>query len=307
MQIKTLKKHARRSFIKYWDLYILLIPVLAYFIIFKYFPMYGLQIAFKNFSPRLGFSKSPWVGLDHFIRFFTSHNFGQIIYNTISISVVTLIFTYPCPIILALLLNEMHNATYKKIVQTVTYAPHFLSTVVVIGMMVSFLSPSTGIINHIIKLFGGEPVYFITRPEYFKPLYVISDIWKNTGWNSIIFLSALANVDVNLYEAAKIDGANRWQQLLNITLPSIIPTSIIILILNCGKLMNVGFEKVFLMQTDLTLGVSEVISTYVYKQGILSTQFSYSTAIGFFNSVINFVLLVVVNYIAKKVSDVSLW
>jgi len=269
--------------------------------------MYGLQIAFKSYSLRLGFSKSPWVGLDHFIRFFKSPNFGQIMYNTISISAVTLVFTYPFPIILALLLNEMHNATYKKVVQTVTYAPHFLSTVVVIGMMVSFLSPSTGIINHIIKLFGREPVYFITKPEYFKPLYVISEIWKNTGWNSIIFLSALANVDVSLYEASKIDGANRWQQLLNITLPSIIPTSIIILILNCGKVMNVGFEKVFLMQTDLTLGVSEVISTYVYKQGILNTQFSYSTAVGFFNSVINFALLVVVNYVAKKVSDVSLW
>lgn len=285
----------------------MLIPVLLYFVIFKYVPMYGLQIAFKDFSPRKGFMGSPWVGLEHFVRFFSSYNSGRIIFNTVYISVLTLIFTFPLPIILALLLNETRSKRLKKTLQTITYAPHFLSTVVVVGMMISFVSPTTGIVNQIIKFFGGDPVYFITKPAWFIPLYILSDVWKNTGWSSIIFMSALAGVDPGLYEAAKIDGANRWQQIRSITVPTIMPTIIVMLILNCGKVMSVGFEKIFLMQTDLTLGVSEVISTFVYSQGIQGGQFSYATAVGLFNSAVNFALLMTVNAISKRVTETSLW
>lgn len=285
----------------------MLIPVLLYFVVFKYVPMYGLQIAFKDFSPRKGFMGSPWVGLEHFVRFFSSYNSGRIIFNTVYISVLTLIFTFPLPIILALLLNETRSKRLKKTLQTITYAPHFLSTVVVVGMMISFVSPTTGIVNQIIKFFGGGPVYFITKPAWFIPLYILSDVWKNTGWSSIIFMSALAGVDPGLYEAAKIDGANRWQQIRSITVPTIMPTIIVMLILNCGKVMSVGFEKIFLMQTDLTLGVSEVISTFVYSQGIQGGQFSYATAVGLFNSAVNFALLMTVNAISKRVTETSLW
>lgn len=285
----------------------MLIPVLLYFVVFKYVPMYGLQIAFKDFSPRKGFMGSPWVGLEHFVRFFSSYNSGRIIFNTVYISVLTLIFTFPLPIILALLLNETRSKRLKKTLQTITYAPHFLSTVVVVGMMISFVSPTTGIVNQIIKFFGGDPVYFITKPAWFIPLYILSDVWKNTGWSSIIFMSALAGVDPGLYEAAKIDGANRWQQIRSITVPTIMPTIIVMLILNCGKVMSVGFEKIFLMQTDLTLGVSEVISTFVYSQGIQGGQFSYATAVGLFNSAVNFALLMTVNAISKRVTETSLW
>lgn len=292
---------------KYWDLYLLLVPVVAYFVLFKYLPMYGLQIAFKDYTPRKGYWGSPWVGFEHFIRFLSSYNFWQIMYNTVSISVLTLIFTFPLPIMLALLLNETRNKRFKGALQTITYTPHFLSTVVVVGMMVAFVSPSSGIINHLIQLFGGQPVYFMTKPQWFKPLYILSDIWKNTGWSSIIFVAALANVDLGLYEAAKVDGANRRQRLFHITFPCLAPTMIIMLILSCGKVMGVGFEKIFLMQTDLTLGVSQVISTYVYQQGIVQSQFSYATAIGIFDAVINFTVLLIVNRIAKKTSDISLW
>lgn len=296
-----------KSVRKYWDLYLLLVPVAAYFILFQYLPMYGLQIAFKDYSPRKGYWGSPWVGFEHFTRFLSSYNFWQIMYNTVSISVLTLIFTFPLPIMLALLLNETRSKRFKGALQTITYTPHFLSTVVVVGMMVAFVSPSTGIINQLIRLFGGQPVYFMTKPEWFKPLYIISDIWKNTGWSSIIFVSALANVDLGLYEAAKVDGANRRQRLFHITFPCLAPTMIIMLILSCGKIMGVGFEKIFLMQTDLTLGISQVISTYVYQQGIVQSQFSYATAVGIFDSLINFAVLLIVNRIAKKASDISLW
>lgn len=300
---RTLKRSAR----KYWDLYLLLIPVVAYFVIFKYLPIYGLQIAFRNYVPRRGFLGSDWVGLAHFARFFSTYSCWSIILNTILLAVLNLAFSFPLPILLALLLNEMRNQKFKTALQTITYAPHFLSTVVIVGMITAFCSPSTGVVNTIIKSFGGEPIYFMAQKQWFRPLYIISDVWTGMGWNSIIFLSALAGVDQEMYEAARIDGANRWQQLWRITLPSIIPTIAVMLILNCGKVMNVGFEKVFLMQTDLNLSVSEVISTFVYKQGILETQTSYATAIGLMNSVVNFILVIAVNGISKRVSEVGLW
>ena len=297
----------RRSARKYWDLYLLLIPVLVYFILFKFLPMYGLQISFRDYQPRKGFFGSEWVGLKHFARFFSSYNCWNIIGNTLILSMLTLLFCFPLPIVLALLLNEMRNGAYKKVVQTATYAPHFLSTVVVVGMVTAFCSPSTGIVNVIIRAFGGEPIYFMAKKEWFRPLYIISEVWTSMGWDSIIFLSALAGVDVQMYEAARIDGASRTKQLLYITLPSIVPTIAVMLILNCGRVMNIGFEKVFLMQTDLNLSVSEVISTFVYRQGIISTQTSYATAVGLMNSGVNFLLVLLVNEISKRVSEVGLW
>lgn len=307
MQRKSLGRELKRSAGKYWDLYLLLIPVLAYFIIFKFVPMYGVQIAFRDYVPRKGILGSNWVGFKHFSRFFASYNCGQIIWNTIYLSVLNLLFNFPLPILLALLLNEIRVKACKKTLQMVTYAPHFLSTVVVCGMVVSFCSPSTGVVNTIIKSLGGEPIYFMAKEAWFRPLYVISDVWKNMGWNSIIFLSALAAIDPALYEAASIDGASRAKQMLHVTLPSIVPTIAVMLILNCGKVMNLGFEKVFLLQTDLNLDVSEVISTMVYRQGILNSKFSYAAAIDLFNSVVNLILLFAVNAISKRVSQVSLW
>lgn len=297
----------KRSGLKYWDLYLLLLPVAAYFIIFKYLPMHGLQIAFRDYVPRKGVLGSDWVNLKHFSRFFTSYNFSGILQNTILLSVLNLLFSFSFPIVLALLLNEIRSGAFKRTLQMVTYAPHFLSTVVVVGMIYSFCSPSTGIVNAIIKRLGGESIYFMAKAEWFRPLYIVSDVWKNMGWNSIIFLSALAGVDPGLYEAAHIDGASRWKRLVHVTLPSIIPTIAVMLILNCGKVMNVGFEKVFLMQTDLNLDASEVISTLVYRQGILNGKLSYAAAIDLFNSGINFALVVLVNTVSKKVSQVGLW
>lgn len=304
---KTHRPSMKRSLRKYWDLYLILIPVVAYFVLFKFLPMYGLQIAFRDYKPRRGFWGSDWVGLKHFIRFFSTYTCWQIISNTLLLSLLTLLFTFPLPILLALILNEMRDGLYKKTAQTITYAPHFLSTVVVVGMITAFCSPSTGIVNTLIKSFGGTPIYFMAKAEWFRPLYVISEVWTNTGWDSIIFLSALSSIDMQMYEAAKIDGASRLKMLRWITLPSIMPTIAIMLILHCGRIMSIGFEKVFLLQTDLNIGVSEVISTFVYQQGIRSAQTSYATAVGLMNSVVNFILVITVNTVSKRVSEVSLW
>ncbi len=301
------KRLILRSARKYWDLYLILLPTVVYFIVFKYLPMVGLTMAFNDYMPNLGYFKSPYVGLGFFYRFFSSYFSLTIIFNTLTLSALNLLFTFPLPIVLALLLNEMRAKRYKKLVQTVTYAPHFLSTVVVVGMVTAFCSPSTGVVNDIIKFFGGEPIYFMAKENWFRPLYVISEVWSTMGWNSIIFLSALTGIDQQMYEAARIDGASRLQTLNRITFPSILPTVSIMLIINCGHVMSLGFEKVYLMQTDLNLNVSRVISTYVYEQGILKTETSYSTAIGLMNSVVNFILVVTVNAISRKVGEVSLW
>ena len=296
-----------RSARKYWDLYLILLPTVVYFIVFKYLPMVGLTMAFNDYMPNLGYFRCPYVGLGFFHRFFSSYFSLTIIFNTLILSALNLLFTFPLPIVLALLLNEMRAKGYKKLIQTVTYAPHFLSTVVVVGMVTSFCSPSTGVVNDIIKFFGGEPIYFMAKREWFRPLYIISEVWSTMGWNSIIFLSALTGIDQQMYEAARIDGASRLQTLNRITFPSILPTVSIMLIINCGHVMSLGFEKVYLMQTDLNLDVSRVISTYVYEQGILKTETSYSTAIGLMNSVVNFILVITVNAISRKVGEVSLW
>lgn len=292
---------------RYWQLYIFLLPALIYFLIFHYGPMYGVQIAFKRYMPSLGIIGSPWVGFDHFKRFFNSYYFGDLIKNTLGISIYELILGFPMPIILALVFNELKNGFFKKFAQTVTYAPHFISTVVIVGMLVSFLSPSTGIINHIISALGGNRHAFLEDPKWFKTIYVLSGIWQNTGWNTIIYMSALAGVNPELHEAAAIDGASRFQRLLYINLPALVPTMIILLIMNFGSIMSMGYEKILLMQNPLNIAASNVISTFTYQQGLIDANYSYAAAVGLFNAAINAILLLSVNKITRKVTDIGLW
>ena len=299
---KTLQS-MRRNYV----LYLFLLPAAAYILIFMYVPMYGIQLSFKSFSPALGIWGSPWVGLKWWRTFLNSPRFIQIFYNTISISLYSLVAGFPMPIILALLLNSVTAMKYKKFVQTVTYMPHFISIVVLVGMISVFFSPRSGFVNTIITFFGGQAIYFMGEPTLFRHLYVLSGVWQSTGWGSIIYVAALTGVSPELHESAMIDGANRLKRIWHIDIPTIIPTMIILLILNCGQIMNVGFEKTFLMQNSLNATVSEVISTYTYKIGLLQAEYSYSTAIGLFNNLINFFILVSVNRIARKLSGSSLW
>ncbi|MCG3088061.1 ABC transporter permease [Sporosarcina cyprini] len=307
---KEAKRKARskwwKSVWRNWELYVLLSPVILYFLVFHYFPLYGLQIAFKDFIASKGILGSPWVGFKHFERFFNSYYFWRLIKNTIGIGVFTLAVSFPVPIIIALMLNEVKSLRYKKFVQTVIYAPHFLSTVVVVGMLLLFVK-TDGMINQLIRLFGGTPIDFISEPSWFKSLYVFSDVWQTMGWSSIIYIAALAAVDPAQHEAAMIDGASRLQRILHINIPAIMPTIVILFILNAGSVMAVGFEKVYLMQNDLNMSASDVISTFVYRSGILEAQYSFSAAVGLFNSIINFIMLLMVNQFAKKVNETSLW
>lgn len=302
-ELLPLLKSVKRN----WDLYFMIIPVIAFFIIFYYLPMYGVQIAFKDFSAFKGIWNSPWVGFKHFERFFDSYYFWRLIRNSFLLGVYSLAIGFPIPIILALMLNEVKSNRFKKFVQTITYAPYFLSTVVIVGMLFIFLSPRTGLINHIIQAFGGDPVAFMTSAGWFKTLYVFSDVWQTAGWSSIIYLAALSGIDTQLHEAAKVDGATKLQRIWHINIPGIMPTIVILLILNLGSVLSIGFEKVLLMQNNLNMSGSDIISTYVYRSGILDAQYSFSTAVDLFNSIINFVLLVTVNYVARKVNDTSLW
>lgn len=290
-----------------WVLYLFLLPTIAYFVIFHYIPMVGVQIGFRDYRAIDGIWRSPWVGLKHFRRFFSSYNFFIVLKNTLALSFLQIIFNFPVPIILALLLNQLRHKRFKGFVQTVTYAPHFISTVVMVGILRAFCSPSSGIINHLIHFFGGEGIYFFAEPSWFRPLYIISGIWQNMGWASIVYLAALTGIDPTLHEAAMVDGASKFKRIMNIDIPGILPVVVVMLILESGRVMSIGFEKVFLMQTPLNLDMSEVISTYVYKVGLLNVQYSYSTAIGFFNSVVNLILIVSVNAFSKKVSNSSLW
>lgn len=270
-------------------------------------PIYGLQIAFKDFVPVKGINASEWVGLKYFIKFFESYRFTEILWNTLSLSVYSLVAGFPFPIILALVLNQIRVLKFKKAIQTVTYMPYFISVVVAVSMLQLFTSSSNGIINDIIVFFGGSPINFMAEPGWFKTLYVFSGIWQRAGWDSIIYLAALSSIDPNLYEAASIDGANKWHKIIYIDIPSIMPTVIILLILASGNIMNVGFEKVLLMQNDLTVGVSEIINTYTYKVGLVDAQYSYSAAIGLFNNIVNFILLVSLNHLAKKKGGMNLF
>lgn len=291
---------------KNWVCYLFILPMLIYVIIFNYIPMYGIQLAFKDYRVADGIWGSAWVGLKHFKTFFESYQFKDLLWNTLSLSLYSLITGFPMPIIFALLLNYITNVKLKKVVQMVTYAPHFISTVVYCGMILIFLS-SDGVINQLLKLIGIDSVAFLTNPSNFRHIYVWSGVLQNIGWGSIMYISVLTSVDPTLHEAATVDGATRFQRLLHIDLPAIVPTMVIMLIMRAGEIMDLGFEKAFLLQNNINLDYSEIIATYVYKIGIQGGQFSYSSAIGLFNNVINMVLLVVVNKIAKKVSDVSLW
>ncbi|MGI5899693.1 MAG: ABC transporter permease [Christensenellales bacterium] len=285
----------------------MLLPALILLLIFAYGPMYGVLIAFKEYSPVKGIWGSTWVGLKHIKRFVNSYNFAVLIRNTLTLSVYSLLAGFPLPIILALLVNKLRFARFKKFFQTASYAPHFISTVVLVGMLRIFFMPGTGMVNHLIVALGGPDLDFFGSASAFKHLYVLSDVWKNVGWGSIIYIAALTNIDPTLYESARCDGANQIHLLLHIDIPSIMPTIITLLILNAGSLMSVGYEKAFLMQTPLNTSTSEIISTYVYKVGLQDAQYSFSTAVNVFNSVINCILLITVNRIARSLGETSLW
>lgn len=292
---------------RYWMLYVFLLPAVLDVFIFRYIPMYGLQIAFKDYKVRHGIWGSEWVGLLHFQRFIETVNFWQILRNTVLISVASLVCGFPAPILLAFMIHEIRSNRYRKFVQMITYMPHFISMVAIVGLINLFTDRSTGLINLLRMKMGYEGVSFMTRPSAFIPIYVISGIWQETGWGTIIYLAALAGIDVDMLDAAEVDGVTRLQRIRYLYFPTILPTIIILLILNVGSILNVGFEKIFLMQNDLNLEASEVISTYVYEWGLLNGRYSYTTAIGLFNSVVNGILLVAVNQISRRVTQTSLW
>ena len=291
---------------KYKNVYIILLPVILYYLIFAYGPMVGNVIAFQDYSITKGLFNGKWMGFKHFKSFLTNYTCFRLIRNTLMINLYGLIFGFPAPIILALLLNEVKISWYKHFVQTITYMPYFISTVVVAGMMLDFLD-TRGLINDIIVMLGGKEIQFLVRPEKFWGIYTISEIWQGVGWGSIIYLSALSGVDMDLYEAAAIDGANRFKQLIHVTLPSIMPTIMIMLILRLGQMMSLGYEKILLIYTPAIYETADVISTYVYRKGLLELNFSYSTAVNLFNSVINFILLVTSNRISRALTGSSLW
>lgn len=291
---------------KHWEFYLLLLPGIIITIIFKYWPMYGVQIAFRDYNVVDGFFGSEWVGLKWFVRFFTSYNSVRMIKNTVLLSLYSILWTFPIPIILALLINQVKAEKFKKVTQTVLYAPHFISVMILCGMLRIFLSPYGGLINVIAQVFGAtEAINFIDSSAAFRTIYIASSVWQDAGWGTIIYLATLSSVDASLHEAAKVDGANAWQRIWHIDIPELIPVIVIQLIMSFGNLMNVGFEKAYLLQTSLNKETSEIIATYVYEQGMLKAQYSFSTAVGLFNTIVNIVLLVVVNQICKKLSDVS--
>ncbi len=296
-----------RKILRSWQLYVFLLPALVWLIVFCYRPMYGLIIAFKDFRIRKGIVGSPWVGFKHFEQFFSTYNARNIILNTVILSIENLLFSFPVPVLFALLLNTVERPRVRKVIQTISYAPYFVSTVVIVSIMQVILAPNTGFVNVFIQSLGGSPVLFTSMPQYFRPLYIISGIWQSMGFNAIIYLSALTGISPEYHEAAKIDGATRLQRLYHIDFKLILPTVVIMFILAVGKLMTLGYEKAYLLQSGMNLSTSEIISTYVYKTGLMNAQYSFSTAVSLFNSLINFVLLLATNIISKKVSDISLF
>jgi len=305
----TMKFHTRlgKDMKKNWILYVMILPVVIYYVVFAYGPLYGIQLAFKDYIIKDGIWGSPWVGFEHFSRFFSSYNFELLLKNTIGISLYSILVGFPIPIMFALLLNYLKNKHLKKTIQMASYAPYFISTVVMCGMIVIFLNPDTGIFNTIRGWLGLQSIDFLGKPELFKSIYVWTGVWQGLGWSSIIYISALSGVDYQLHEAAIVDGATKLQRIFHVDLPSIKPTIVMLLILQMGSLMSVGFEKVFLLQNTLNKGAASVISTYVYEVGLINSDYGYSTAIGLFNSVINLVLIVVANQICKKFADESLF
>lgn len=295
-----------RDLSKYRAIYMMLLPVVAYYAIFSYWPMYGVTIAFRNYKPRMGIGGSPWVGAEHFVSFFSSLYCARVIRNTVLISIYDLLFAFPVPILFALLLNEVRCIRYKKVIQTITYLPHFITPVIVCSMILQF-TREDGFVTLMVNALSGRRGAIITDPASFRSVYILSEIWQGFGWGSIIYLAAIAGINAELYEAAHIDGANKARQMIHITLPSIAPTITIMFILTCGNIMNVGWEKAFLLQSPLTYETSDIIATYVYRKGFEDMSYSYSAAVGLFNSVVNVILLVLSNAMSRKLVDNSLW
>ncbi len=296
-----------RAVKKEYGLYLIFLVPLIWYLLFMYTPMYGLQIAFKRYNSRLGILGSPWVGMQYFEQFFNSYYFGNLLANTLVLNVYQMAVGFPIPILLALIINEIRVRPLKKAVQNVTYIPYFMSVVVVVSMLNLFSNPTYGIFNKIGALLGAAPVDYFAKEEYFRSLYVFSNVWQNMGFNSVIYIAALSAVDPQLYEAAEMDGASRLRKIIHISLPCIMPTIVILFIMRIGSLMNVGFEKVLLMQNTVNMGTSDVISTFIYRNGIQKGQFSYSAAVGIFNSLVNLALLVGANTLTRKLGDDSLW
>lgn len=302
-RLHDLQEDMRRD----WQLYLLLAPMLIWFAVFLYKPMYGLVIAFQDFSIFRGIEKSPWVGFANFVELFHNDMFVRSFWNTITISGLGLIFAFPVPIILALMFNEVQSGIARSWAQTVVYLPHFISVVIVAGIVINFLSPSIGIVNLMLKGLGFEPIYFLTQPEWFRPVYIGSSVWKEAGFESIVYLAAIAGVSPTLYESARVDGASRWQMMWRITLPCILPTIVIMLIIRIGNLVEVGFEYIILLYRPSTYETADVVSTFIYRTGLQGTQYDLATAAGLFNAVIAFVLVYSANRISRKVSSTSLW
>ncbi|QAY67030.1 ABC transporter permease [Paenibacillus protaetiae] len=302
----SFKRRFIRDFMLNKYLYLMMIPVIAFYGIFHYAPMYGALIAFKDYSPMKGVLGSDWVGLKNFEDFFNSYYFVRILKNTLLISLYSLIFEFPAPILLALLINEVRSRMFKRVVQTITYMPYFISLVVICGIITDFTN-ADGLINRFFMLFGYDGQAMLQKPGLFRPIYILSEIWQRIGWESIIYIAALMSIDLEQYEAARIDGASRFKQMLYITLPGILPTIAIMLILRMGNLLNVGFEKIILLYNPVTYETADVISSFVYRKGLLEFGWSYSSAVGLFNSVINLALLITANYVSRKVSKNSLW
>lgn len=290
-----------------WQIYVLLLPAIAYFIVFCYFPMYGIQIAFRDYKAAFGILGSKYVGLKHFTNFFNSYYCGRLFANTFLLNLYGLVFGFPVPILLAILLNQLRSKRFKSFTQTAIYVPHFISTVVLAGMIYLFFSPVNGLVNKLAVALGGQSTYFLIEAKWFRPLFIGSDIWQNSGWNTILYLAALTSIDPSLYEAATIDGATRWQKIKHIDLPSLIPIATMMLILNCGSLLSSNTDKALLLQTSGNISTSDIIGVYVYSVGLGKAQYSYTTAIGLCLNVINFTIILLVNFVSRKVGETSLF
>jgi putative aldouronate transport system permease protein len=290
-----------------WQIYVMLLPTIIWFLVFLYKPMYGLQIAFKDYSIFKGVAGSDWIGFEHFQTLFNNDQFLRAVSNTIKISALNLLFGFPAPIILALMFNEILNATYKRTAQTIVYLPHFISSVIIGGIVITAFSPTAGIVNTVMGWFGLDPVYFLTRPEWFRPIFVGTGIWQEAGFGSIVFLAAIAGVNPSLYESAVVDGANRWQMMWKITIPSILPTILIMLIIRIGNVMEVSFELVILLYQPATYETADVVNTWIYRQGLQSGQYDLAAAGGLFNALVAFVLVMTANTLSRRYSRTSLW
>jgi putative aldouronate transport system permease protein len=305
--LTTKLKWARMHFTKEWQLYLMLLPTVIWFLVFLYKPMYGLQIAFKDYSVFRGIVGSPWIGLEHFYTLFENDQFLRAIKNTVMISGASLIFGFPMPIILALGFNEIINAKFKRTAQTIVYLPHFISAVIIAGIVITAFAPSTGVINLVLNFFGYDSIYFLTKPEWFRTIFVGTGIWQEAGFGSIVFLAAIAGVNPSLYESAVVDGASRFQMMYKITLPCILPTILIMLIIRIGNILEVGFEMIIMLYQPATYETADVISTFIYRQGLQAAQYDLAAAAGLFNAIIAFVLVVAANTISKRLSKTSLW